>query len=101
MIPVMKVFQDLVVYESEQNIQYKNIGSTNESMTRLARRIVDNDQMVGNGTSYEFSRKDGSIETVKLGDERCCSCYYFLDKAMCKHLVAACLKENLPLLGLQ
>jgi hypothetical protein len=50
-------------------------------------------------TEFTYKQVTGlvvSIDTVK----KTCSCDRFLDKAMCKHLVAACMILRVPLIGL-
>ena len=48
---------------------------------------------------YKYFHQDGSYCTVDL-ESKMCSCAWYLDRGICKHLVAACIKTTTNLPGL-
>ena len=54
--------------------------------------IAKSELLIPNGDNkYEYYHQDGSYSTVDL-DNKTCSCAWYLDKSICKNLVAACIK---------
>ena len=59
-----------------------------------------NQLLIPNGDNkYDYYHQDGSYSTVDL-DQKICSYAWYLDKRICKHLVAACIKTTTNLPGL-
>ena len=48
---------------------------------------------------YDYYHQDGSYSPFDL-ENKICSCAWNLDKGICKHLVAACIKTTTNLTGL-
>jgi hypothetical protein len=123
MIPAMEVFTDLVRYESMENVEFKVVGSTNKAMTVKAYVIIRKKLLVNwneGGYGWRYNRVDGSTEYVRngyveevvvrngktkmelvLSGSKSCTCYHFSDKAMCSHLVAACILDKVFVPGLK
>ena len=49
---------------------------------------------------YEYTQIDGFIATINT-ETKYCTCRFFNDKAICKHLVAACMNDDVALYGLK
>ena len=67
-------------------------------LKETANSISKSGLLIPNGDNkYDNYHQDGSYSTVDL-DLKICSCAWYLDKEICKHLVAACIKtyKNLP-----
>ena len=99
MIPLFKIFQDLIVYESKQEPHFQVSGSANESLTKIAYSIT---HLVirQSGKIFEYTRSDGSTESINTAT-KVCSCSFFFDKAMCSHLIAASIIDGVDLPGLK
>ena len=50
-------------------------------------------------TNYKFYHQDGSYCTIDM-EHTNCSCPWYLDIVICKHLVAVCIKTSTNLPGL-
>ena len=63
MIPLFKIFQDLIVYELQQEPHFQVSGSAYESLTKIAYSIT---HLVirQSGTIFEYTRSDGSTESI-------------------------------------
>ncbi len=48
---------------------------------------------------YEYKQIDGNIVNINT-ETKFCSYRFFNDKAICKHLVSACMNDNVELYGL-
>jgi hypothetical protein len=49
---------------------------------------------------HVYTQKDGFLATINK-ETKCCPCLFFNDKAICKHLVAACINDDVELYGLK
>ena len=55
-----------------------------------------------NGYVEEVVVRDGKTKmALVLSGSKSCTCYYFSDKAMCSHLVAACILDKVFVPGLK
>lgn len=101
MIPAMKVFEDLVGYESNQICDFVSVGFTYPSMTNRAYTLIEDKLVVRRNENFIYNRKDGSSESICTKNTKTCTCYSFLDKGMCYHLVAACILDKISIPGLK
>ena len=67
----------------------------------MAKTIIDNNSLVKfNETSYKYTQQHGGLIRIDI-NAKTCTCPRYQEKLACKHLVAACLKDNVHLDGLQ
>ena len=95
MIPALEVFSELVIFESVPRdlvINGKVTKYMRDKTTELERKkkLIN----IGGGS---FTSNEELINTNK----KTCTCSYFLDKAACKHLTAACIECDSKLPGLK
>ena len=70
-------------------------------MTSKAYGLIEKNLLERVGHNYEYKRSNGAIEIIVTKGSLTCSCLYFFDKAMCKHLIAACIIDGIKLPGLK
>lgn len=59
---------------------------------KTLRKIADN--------LYAYKQYNGNLIQIDTA-QKTCSCFKFHDKMICKHLVAACMKDKVRLKGLE
>ena len=70
-------------------------------MKDQAKEIIKNKQLVkASENKYTYKHFNGSVGRIDT-NAKTCSCPKFADKAVCKHLVAACILDNARLFGLE
>ncbi len=90
----MDVFNEVIDYES------KNIkGKVTQFLKKQAKAISSKLRPCG-FKRYEYTQIDGFLATINT-ETKCCTCRFFNDKAICKHLVAACMNDDVELYGLK
>ena len=99
MIRTFRKFEDIILYESEKENVYKFVAYTNNRITKNAYRIIDNNRLISNGLNqFLYIGKNNLCLMIKVSEEeKNCTCTSFLDIAICKHVVAACLTCNFNL----
>ena len=89
----VEVFQDVVSYESNNGKEFKSEVRVRKYMREQAKTIIRKNQLIATNTENEYLYKHFN---VKLGFARInvvtksCTCHKYLDKGVCKHLIAAC-----------
>ena len=69
-------------------------------LRETANLIVKEELLISESVNkYKYQHDDKSVSTICL-ENRKCSCAWYLEKAICKHLVAACIPTNSNLPGL-
>ena len=97
------VFQDVICYESNHAKDFKTEIRVRKYMRVQAKSIVHNKQLIATNLDYEFLYKHFN---PKMGfarinlSSKTCTCHTYLDKRVCKHLIAACLMTQAFLPGL-
>jgi hypothetical protein len=90
----VEVFQDVICYESNHAKDFKTEIRVRKYMRVQAKSIVHNKQLIATNLDYEFLYKHFN---PKMGfarinlSSKTCTCHTYLDKGVCKHLIAACL----------
>ncbi|CAF0755010.1 unnamed protein product [Brachionus calyciflorus] len=92
----IEVFSDLIQYESRNLGEFVSQGKITKHMKSESDKLLRGNKLVLNGgnryTSY-YRDVECSIDTLA----KTCSCLKFIDKGICKHLVAACVLDNIEL----
>ncbi len=86
-------FRECVKYESNNIQPIINEGKVTQFMLKLAKSINQEDKLIHNGERYNYLHANGNLSTIDMNTKQC-TCITFLDKAICKHLIAACLKKQ-------
>ena len=97
----MKVFQDLIRHESLNLTDYKFFGKPTKLSTDRAYRHIKDNLVVRNGSQFIYNRPNGSSETISTKEPKTCTCDLYFDKAMCSHLIAACIIDKVNIIGLK
>ena len=89
-------------YKKFKDDIYRERGRVTQLMNQQAAIINDKNQLIGSADLNVFTYKgfNNVIYTVNT-QAKTCDCFKFTDKAMCKHLAAACLKNVIFLNGLK
>lgn len=67
----------------------------------LAQGIVKDNQLKQVGEArYEYLQRCGIVATINTAT-KICTCFTYADKAVCKHLVAACILDKVRMPGLE
>lgn len=105
LIPAIQILILVVSYESNKIIDFKTFGCVNKSMMNRAYRLIRNKLLIHKAGRFEYTRDYGSSEIIKtrpLQEIRMsCTCSAFLDKAMCHHMIAASVIDNVRLPGIK
>jgi hypothetical protein len=101
MIPAISKFQELVFYESERDRTVHNTPRVSKLARREALAIINGNKLVPCGVHrFEYvSLLSGTVIVNTI--EKKCSCSRFLDKSLCKHLIAGCLFDGVELYGIK
>ena len=103
MIPALRVFKSLIKCQTtyESNI-FSTEGKVSPTINSQAQIIVTNKLLISSPDKHIFYYM-GTLNqkhTINI-EKKLCDCYFFKDKATCKHLAAACLQSNIYLNGLK
>ena len=102
MIPAMQIFMDVIRYESNKICEYKLIGKANNSMTIKAYKHIEEKSIVRYRNQFIYTRLDGKNETIVATKTiKTCTCTLYFDKAMCTHLIAGCIMNEICIEGLR
>jgi hypothetical protein len=99
----VEVFQDVISYESNNGKEFKSEVRVRKYMREQAKTIIRKKQLIATNNENEFLYKHFN---EKLGFARInvvtksCTCHKYLDKGVCKHLIAACVVTQSSLPGL-
>jgi hypothetical protein len=96
-VPALNIFSELISAESLENEEISKTIVPNAKTISLARKILTHLETDSN--LFHYKHKSGLTSTIDL-IKRTCTCFYFMDKGVCKHLVGAAIKSNLPFPGL-
>jgi hypothetical protein len=100
MIPAMQKFEQLIEYESRCYPIMEISKYVNKNIAKEARRIIILLRLDDYSQNYTYDQINGSTCHINTLDKTC-SCAKFTDNAICKHLVAVCIKERIELNGLK
>ena len=98
----VEVFQDVVSYESNHAKEFKTEIRVRKYMRVQAKTIIRKKQLIPTESENEYLYKHYN---PKLGYARInivsksCTCHKYLDKGVCKHLIAACILTQSNLSG--
>ena len=105
LIPAIKILEVLISYESNKMIKFKTFGTVNKSMMNRAYRLINRKSIIRLTDSFKYTRNDNSFETIitrPLDDKlMSCTCSFYLDKAVCHHLLAATVIDNVSFPGVK
>jgi hypothetical protein len=73
--------------------------SCTKSLEKDAKLLLKADKIISNGSIYEYTNKNNLLYTINP-QTKPCSCHYFSDSGICRHLVAVAIKENIQMPGL-
>ena len=99
----VEVFQDNISYESRNGKEFKSEIRVRKYMRDFAKTIVLRNQLISTSIDSEYLYKHFN---PKLGFARInilsktCTCHKYFDKGICKHLIAACMLNNISLPGM-
>ena len=94
LISSLNIFKELVNNESENLFTIQSFPKVSKLLKDSDTSIVKNKNLLFNENStYKYQHEDGTFSVICLATKTC-TCSSFMDKAICKHLVAACLKTN-------
>ena len=101
MHPAVEKFKEVLAYESRRNDKPMIFeGYVTRNLSKLAKQVVKKNKLELKDGHYSYEQCNGDVFTIDV-EQKTCSCDRFLDKAACKHLTAACIKENVALDGLK
>jgi hypothetical protein len=99
----LEVFSEVVSYESLNGKEFKTEAHVKRYMRVQARSILTNNKLIPTSSGNEFLYKHfkTNLGYARINTEtKTCTCSKYFDKGVCKHLVAACLKQQVHLPGL-
>jgi hypothetical protein len=100
MQPALEKFKEVLAYESNRKDKVMVFeGTVTQAVQRLARQVIKNNKLELRGDYYSYRQCNGDVFNIDVANKTC-NCNRFLDKAACKHLTAACIKEKVYLNGL-
>ena len=101
-IPSLKIFKHLIKCQTTEEDMYLSRGKVNATMNKQAIVIINQNLLIPSSVIgiYYFAGYNDVIYNVNIHNKTC-SCYKFIDKAVCKHLAAACLQNEINLNGLK
>ena len=99
MKPAFEKFREIIEYERNNIAEFRSFGKVTKFFRDQALLIIK-DQEFEKTSEKEYSYKHFNKTTGIINVENIsCSCPKYLDKAICKHLIAVCLKEKIHLPG--
>ena len=99
MIPACEVVEDMICYEQQRTIEYKNFGVPTKRMKDRAHGLLKSDKIQSiSGCRFEYNRENGISEVISTRHNLSCSCLLFFDKAICHHFIAACVLDGVTYL---
>ena len=89
------MFRELINYEFE-HLKEITIYPRITKLLKQAGHIIPTSNVLikMRDNVFKYNHKDGSYYTIEL-KTKICSCTWYLDRAVCKHLVAVCSKQSL------
>ena len=95
------VFKTLIKHESKIENKISNQGRITSLMNKQALVILEKNLLYKTTQSQQYNFI-GSNKKIYIIDskEKKCTCIYFMDKAICKHLVASCIADGVFLKGI-
>jgi len=95
----MDVFNEVIDYESKNIKKLYKEGKVTQFLKKQTKAISSKLRPIG-FKRYEYTQIDGFLATINT-ETKCWTCRFFNDKAICKHLVAACMNDDVELYGLK
>ena len=95
---MVQIFKDVLCYESAQVFVCQLYGKVTKCLMGYAYRLIEKKALLLVEDKYQYLGKT-STEIIKT-DSKICSCVHFCDKAVCKHILAGCLLDNIEFPGL-
>jgi hypothetical protein len=94
------VFAGVIVAESKSVKTISHSARVSSFVKRCAKQLAKSNKLKSEGpTSFSYTQTTGIVVTVDT-NAKVCECDRFLDKAMCKHLAAACMLQKISLIGM-
>ena len=98
--PVLEIFRDAIEYESKQDFDYKTEKVVTRSLKSISNELSISQFNKLNVIEYEYKHSNNTSSFINLKLLNC-SCFGFLDKGICKHLVRTCIIDKIALPGLE
>ena len=99
----IEVFKDAISYESRNGKDFKVEIRVRKYMRDQAKTIIVRKQLIATNSESEYLYKhfDSRLGFARINiDVKSCTCFKYFDKGVCKHLVAACMQNNIGLPGM-
>jgi hypothetical protein len=99
----VEVFQDVISYESRNGKEFKSEIRIRKYMRDLAKTIVLRKQIISTSIDSEYLYKhfNPNLGLARINIlSKTCTCHKYFDKGVCKHLIAACMLNNISLPGM-
>ena len=99
----VEVFQDNISYESRNGKEFKSEIRIRKYMRDLAKTIVLRKQIISTSIDSEYLYKhfNPNLGFARINIlSKTCTCHKYFDKGICKHLIAACMLNNISLPGM-
>jgi hypothetical protein len=99
----VEVFQDVISYESRNGKEFKSEIRIRKYMRDLAKTIVLRKQIISTSIDSEYLYKhfNPNLGFARINIlSKTCTCHKYFDKGVCKHLIAACMLNNISLPGM-
>ncbi len=107
MLPALELFETVCKYESEKEINIKNFVVEKKALREACASLnVVSTRKNGLGLILKLADPSRSykinVDTYECTCSEClnCNCVYFLDHAICKHVLYICEREKIELPGL-
>ena len=99
--PALEKFTEALAYESNRKDKLLVFeGHVTQAVCRLAKKVIKKKKLEKREGFYSYRQCNGDVFTIDI-ENKTCDCDRFLDKAACKHLAAACIKEQIAFNGLK
>ena len=99
----VEVFQCVISYESRNGKEFKSEIRIRKYMRDLAKTIVLRKQIISTSIDSEYLYKhfNPNLGFARINIlSKTCTCHKYFDKGICKHLIAACMLNNISLPGM-
>jgi hypothetical protein len=99
----VEVFQCVISYESRNGKEFKSEIRIRKYMRDLAKTIVLRKQIISTSIDSEYLYKhfNPNLGFARINIlSKTCTCHKYFDKGVCKHLIDACMLNNISLPGM-
>ena len=108
MLPALELFEKICKFESEKDINIQNFVKPTKKLLNASAflNVVSLKKETASGFNLKLKDPTRSYRINLEDDCPCkdctnCSCVYFLDRGICKHLLYVCKNQNFDLPGTQ